>query len=107
VTLDPADIEAIARRTVELLIEAKAVETSELVDAATVGKQLGLSAERVRRKGHELGGVKIGDGPHARWRFDLQATLQEHAKTNGSTPTIQAPRRRPRGSNVPLLPIRP
>jgi hypothetical protein len=85
----------------ERLIEANTVPTGRLIDAAELGERLGLCTAVIRRKGRELEGVKIG----GRWRFDPKIALERHGQT--TSPTPQRPRRRPRQSTTPLLPIRP
>jgi hypothetical protein len=107
VTLDHEDIEAVARRTAELLIELQAVQPTELLDAAALASRLGISKAAVWRNARQLGGVQIGDGARPRWRFDLQTALRASQRDDRPTPKPQPPRRRPRQSSAPLLPVRP
>jgi hypothetical protein len=65
--LTNADIEAIAQRVAELV---RAPLDRSLVSAQTLGRLLDLEARWVREHARELGGVQLGNGPKARWRFD-------------------------------------
>jgi hypothetical protein len=47
-----------------------------LVDAATVACALGISRQVVYQRADELGAVRIGDGPRARLRFDLETAIR-------------------------------
>jgi DNA-binding CsgD family transcriptional regulator len=64
--------ERAAERAVEILCESGGGE-GRLVDAATVAAELGLTRATVYQHAERLGGRRIGDGPRARWRFDLDA----------------------------------
>jgi hypothetical protein len=68
-SLDPASIEAVARRVIELLGE-EAPFPSGLIDAAEVARRLGVAHSTVYEKAAELGAIRLGDGPRARLRFD-------------------------------------
>lgn len=106
-TLDGEDIEAIVSRLVEVLPEAfpnLADAPAGLVDAAHVAKVLKLNIETVWRNAEQLGGVRIGDGPRPRWRFDLAKAQRAHEGT--APPHVQAPRRSPRAATVRRLPVR-
>lgn len=99
-TLDDEDIQAIAAAVAEAL---QAVTPRRLVDAETAAKALGISKAAVWRNASQLGGVKIGDGPRPRWRFDLD-TLGRQAE---DTPTAPRPRRhRHTSKDTQLLPVR-
>lgn len=109
VTLDREDIEAVARRVVEILGDQRPMG---LVDAATMAKLLGVSRATVYAKADELGAVRVGGGKRARLRFDAaRLTMQTLAGNEvGSTRAGQG-RRRPRttkahGADQDLLPIR-
>lgn len=74
----------------------------KLVDAQTIAAALGISRDTVYDNAAQLGGVKIGDGPRPRWRFDLETALE--AWKPAGEPVRVAPRhRRPRKD---LLPVR-
>ena len=46
------------------------VSDGSLVDSAAAARLMGVSPEYARDHAVELGGVKLGKGPKARWRFD-------------------------------------
>ncbi len=93
--LHPDDVEAIARRTAELLAERLSAvagpkegdpsrngaghresvreQGERLMTADDVAAQIGLSADWVRAHADELGGRRIGTGPRGRWRFPASA----------------------------------
>lgn len=101
--LDGKDIEAIAERVVERLTEqTKAPGTIGLASAAQVAKLYGVTPSWVYANKTRLGAVKLGDGPRARLRFDLERVEEELLPRRGSQP--QPPRRkrgRPRRSLLP------
>jgi hypothetical protein len=75
VTLDREDIEAIAeraaRRIVQLL-DRPDRGPYELLDSRTLARELGVSVDYVYAHAVDLGAMRLGDGPKARLRFDLQ-----------------------------------
>lgn len=110
--LDPADAEAIAERVVEMLGERTA--PSKLVSAAELSRRLGLSRSTVYEKADELGVIRIGRGPRARLRFDLNLVAErletgKQRMSPSTSPQRAAVRRRhaTRTAARPgLLPIR-
>lgn len=109
-TLDADDIEAVAARVVELLREGTA--PGRYVDAATLASTLGVERDWVYARAAQLGAVRLGDGPKARLRFDLdqvRATLADtgRAARLGGDPPRRIRRARPRNApgpaNVPLI----
>ena len=113
VHLDAASVEAIARRVAELLDGKHAdPEDPAMVDAAEIARRFGVSRDFAYRHATRLGAVRLGDGPHARLRFD-PARVAERLATNGTNgpdpvpPRAPAPaRRRPSAPSRDLLPIR-
>jgi hypothetical protein len=116
VVLDPDTIRVIANETarcVEALLRSER-PSRRLVDAATVAATLGVSRDTVYAHAGDLGAIRVGDGPRARLRFDLNRAVA--AATSSSTrkvsaqPTSPVPRRsrRPKrttsGSSGPPLP---
>lgn len=103
VRLDGKDIEAIAERVVERLTEqTKAPGTIGLASAAQVAKLYGVTPSWVYANKTRLGAVKLGDGPRARLRFDVERVEEELLPRRGFQP--QPPRRkhgRPRKSLLP------
>src|SRR3954451_22951266 len=69
--LDPDDIQALARRVAELL-RASTSATEPLVDAAELARILGVDRDWVYARAGRLGAVRLGDGPKARLRFDIE-----------------------------------
>jgi hypothetical protein len=103
VTLDQEDLVAIARLVAELV-----GSTSGLVDAQTVAADLQVDREWVYARASELGAVRLGRGPKARLRFDLQR-VRERVAELGTSPVDQPPpdkpsRGRPRRSQEQPLP---
>jgi hypothetical protein len=93
----PDQIEALARRLAELVAPLVAAELRtapiEDVDAKELAGQLGVSRDWVYENKVRLGGVPLGDGPKARWRFDVEkARAARAAMAKG--PKGAAPRRR-------------
>jgi hypothetical protein len=72
-TLDDDDIEAIAQRVAELVGGRTRVG---LVGAKDVAEGLGVSTAWVYENARKLGAIKLGDGPKARLRFDLERARQ-------------------------------
>lgn len=108
-------VEAIAARVVEMLGVGTAPR--HLVDAATLAQVLGVSRDCVYDHADELGGERIGDGPRARLRFDLDTALSAWTPRSVSreSPPAQTPvdtgssarrKRRRLGTSRELLPIR-
>lgn len=106
VSLDAASIEAIAERTAELLREQPAA--GELIDAAEVARRFNVSREYVYEHQVELGAVRLGDGPKARLRFDLERVaeaLSAPTAAEAERPRPRHSRRRRQGGPVELLPV--
>lgn len=110
-SLDADDIEAVAARVVELLLREGAAP-GRYVDAATLASTLGVERDWVYARAAQLGAVRLGDGPKARLRFDLEqvrATLEYtgSAAQAERDPPGRVRRARPRSAsgptNVPLI----
>jgi hypothetical protein len=110
-TLDAEDIEAVARRVAELL-RATTNLTGPLVDAAELARILGVERDWVYARAGRLGAVRLGDGPKARLRFDIERVRETLASAGPGTqpPSDDAPRRRrgrprtrPGAAGVPLI----
>jgi hypothetical protein len=105
--------EAVATRVLAQLRAEPAAPPSEpagLVDAATLARALGVSTGYVYSRSAELGARRLGNGPRARLRFNLERAVEAHASAPGCTPPAapQAAKPRPRraASSGALLPIR-
>lgn len=115
--LSRMDVDAVARRVVELLeltgggngSAASEGALTRLVDAATVARLLRVSRATVYTKADQLGAIRVGHGPRARLRFDL-ARIVGPASAQAE-PDTEIRRRRtggnqPRRQDGDLLPIR-
>jgi hypothetical protein len=100
VTLDAADVEAIAHRVAELV-----GQSSRLVDAQAVATALDVERGWVYAHARELGVVRLGPGPKARMRFDLALVRERVAALGHADPpaSSEPPRRlrRARASAIP------
>lgn len=112
IKLDPATVEAIARRVVQLL-ERRGLQGRELVDAAELARRLGIERSWVYTHAIELGAVKLGNGAKPRLRFDpeVAAKALKRVGESAAAPPARSGERagQPRGdgrSVVPLLPVR-
>jgi hypothetical protein len=87
--LGPGDIEAIAEATARKLLEIIATPptTFGLVGARELAEGLGVSLDYVYAHATELGAMRLGSGPKARIRFDLDRARQ----------ALEARTRRPNG----------
>jgi hypothetical protein len=105
VHLDPASVEALARRVVELLHGEDVA--GGMIDAGEAARRLGVSRDFVYTHRIELGGVKIGEGPKARLRFDpaviAERLASDEPKSEPAKPTRRMARRE--AASVELLPI--
>ena len=87
--LSDGDVEAIAEATAARLAEivSTAPGTFALVDARQLARDLGVSLDYVYAHATELGAMRLGSGPKARIRFDLdrarQALEVRAGRTNG------------------------
>lgn len=70
-TLDQEDIEAIAQRLAQLLEDARP-SPYRLLDAKQLADALSVSLDYVYAHAVELGVMRLGDGPKAHLRFDLE-----------------------------------
>jgi hypothetical protein len=73
VTLSEGDVEAIAEATARKLVEFVGVrgKTFGLVGPRELAEGLGVSLDYVYAHATELGAMRLGSGPKARIRFDL------------------------------------
>lgn len=113
-------VEAIARRVVELLLEAGAAPAGELVGPAALARLLGVSVDTVYRHADELGAQVVGGerGRGRPLRFDPERAAEAWATGRSPSEQSQESRRRsskrterrlsPRdsGSDGGLLPFR-
>jgi hypothetical protein len=76
VTLSEGDVEAIAEATARKLAEfvGERGKTFGLVGPRELAEGLGVSLDYVYVHATELGAMRLGSGPKARIRFDLDST---------------------------------
>jgi hypothetical protein len=84
VRLDPESVEAIARRTAELLADRKP-EPSErgLISAEAVAERWGVSRRWVYEQAERLGARRIGAGSRPRLRFDPDEVAEQIGEPPG------------------------
>ncbi|HET7379019.1 MAG TPA: hypothetical protein VFJ24_03160 [Gaiellales bacterium] len=83
---DIDDIDAVAEHLAEVLSPAPA--NVGLVDAQELAEQLGVARDWVYANAERLGGVRLGDGPRARLRFDAERAREAlTANARGDQPT--------------------
>lgn len=94
-TLDHDDIDAIAeraaRRVVQLL-QRPGAGAYQLLDPKALAVALNVSIDYVYAHAADLGAMRLGDGPKARLRFDLQ-TAQIAMRARKQPPPAVAARR--------------
>lgn len=117
------DVDAIAQRVVELLDERAQPASPMLPERSPSQDGFGATAEEVaqrydvkavwvRANAVALGGRRLGTGPKAPHRFNMQAVDERIAALQPGRPHPPASPRQPqsrrcsRPSNVPLLPIK-
>jgi hypothetical protein len=85
--LTDGDVEAIAEATATRLAEIvnAAPGTFALVDARQLARDLGVSLDYVYAHATELGAMRLGSGPKARIRFDLDRARQALEARAGRT----------------------
>jgi hypothetical protein len=71
VGLTPEAVEQVAQRVAQLLRAEPAPEQRPLT-AGQLAHHLGVERSWVYKHTHLLGGERIGDGPRAQWRFELE-----------------------------------
>lgn len=108
--MHPDDLRELARLIADELRQPQA--TPKLVDAKTLAAELGVTSAFVYEHAGELGAIRLGNGPRARLRFDVDEA-RESIAARTPTPDLSEPRprgsRRPRaasGGGIPLLPIK-
>ena len=74
VDLTPQAIEQIAGRVAQLLPEPQG--QTELLSAGELARRLRVERPWVYRHRELLGGLRIGAGPKAPWRFDYQQAVE-------------------------------
>jgi hypothetical protein len=91
-TLTQEDVDAIADATAQRLAPLVALQqppTFALVDARELAVDLGVSTDYVYAHARELGAMRLGSGPKARIRFDLDRArhaLEAHSRAQNGGP---------------------
>lgn len=96
--------ELVAARVVEVLGHGDRRPTAGLVTAGELAERLGVSNSWVYANKTRLGAVKLGTGPRARLRFDLERVKQELGPPIASEPPIPHQKRRGRSRQTALPP---
>jgi hypothetical protein len=97
VAFDVEEIEAVAEHLAELAASTPP-PTVGLIDARELAEQLGVARDWVYANAERLGGVRLGDGPRGRLRFDVERAREALvASTGGDQPMHNGASRRRRG----------
>ncbi|MFL5864147.1 MAG: hypothetical protein ACJ780_25815 [Solirubrobacteraceae bacterium] len=104
---DVNQIQALAEHLAEL---ASARPRIGLVDARDLAEELGVARDWVYANAERLGGVRLGDGPRARLRFDAERAREALAAGREGDRTsrdgVPARRRgRPRREATTVVPL--
>ncbi len=86
---DPEFVDVVARRVIELTRQAEPAQghgDSDLLTVAEVAARLRVGPNWVYAHKHELGAIKLGDGPKARIRFDPSIVDARLATDHGGEP---------------------
>lgn len=76
VDLSPQAVERIAAQVVQLLRESEAQGEPDLLSAGELARRLRVERPWVYRNRALLGGLRIGAGPKAPWRFEYAAAVE-------------------------------
>lgn len=99
--LDADDIDAIATRVAECIERPEdEYKPRGLATAAEVAARLGVGRGWVYANQERLGAIRLGDGPKARLRFDLERAARA-LSDRGESRTGPRSRRRARGGALP------
>jgi hypothetical protein len=80
VDLTPQTVEQIAQRVTQLLRHSESSRTPALLSAGELARHLRVQRPWVYKHRHLLGGQRIGEGPKAPWRFDLETATRALAR---------------------------
>ncbi len=76
VDLSTRDVERIAAQIAQLLGEREAQSEPKLISAGELARRLRVERPWVYRNRQLLGGMRIGAGPKAPWRFEYGAAVE-------------------------------
>jgi hypothetical protein len=80
VDLTPQAVEQVAVRVAQLLQHQDPGGQTELISAGELARYLRVERPWIYKHRHLLGGQRIGDGPKAPWRFELETAKQALAR---------------------------
>lgn len=86
VDLTPQAVEQVAQRVTQMLRYDKLHGQPELITAGELAHRLRVQRSWIYKHRHLLGGERIGDGPKAPWRFDLDTAtraMKRHQANGG------------------------
>ena len=86
VDLTPQAVEQVAQRVAQLLGD-RAQRQPDLITAGELARRLRVERPWIYKHRHLLGGQRIGDGPKAPWRFDLETAKAALARRGGTATT--------------------
>ena len=90
----------VAARVVELLERRDRRPTPGLVTAAEMAQRLGVRKSWVYANQEQLGAIRLGDGPRARLRFDLEQATSGIDRRREAEVRQRPKRGRPRKSSL-------
>jgi hypothetical protein len=107
---DPAFVDAVARRVVDLLREEGELplDGPRLMTVSQVRDEFGVSADWVYANADALGAIRLGPGPRARLRFDRKTIAGRMAQVASEAGRKNRKRRRQHANKADepgLLPI--
>ena len=76
VDLSPQAVERLAARVATLLGRQSSSGEPQLLSAGELARRLRVERPWVYRHRHLLGGIRIGTGPKAPWRFDYSTAVE-------------------------------
>lgn len=76
VDLSPRAVEQVAARVAQILQRRELEREPELISAGELARRLRVERPWIYRHRHLLGGLRIGDGPKAPWRFDYRTAVE-------------------------------
>ena len=76
VDLSPQAVERVSARVVQLLQQRAPHGEPELISAGELARRLRVERPWVYRHRELLGGLRIGEGPKAPWRFDYGTAVE-------------------------------
>ena len=85
VDLTPQAVEQVAQRVAHLLQHKQLQAKPELITSGELARRLRVERPWIYKHRHLLGGQRIGDGPKAPWRFDLETATQALARHTAAT----------------------